>query len=39
MISADELTRGNDQLQKLTDRFMVEAEKLGQAKEAEILEV
>ena len=39
MISADDLTRGNDQLQKLTDRFMLEAEKLGQAKEAEILEV
>src|SRR5688500_13541878 len=39
LISADDLTRGNDQLQKLTDRFMLEAEKLGQAKEAEILEV
>ena len=39
MISADDLTRGNDQLQKLTDRFTSEAEKLGQAKEAEILEV
>ena len=39
MISADDLTRGEDQLQKLTDRFIVEAEKLGQAKEAEILEV
>ena len=39
MITADDLTRGNDQLQKLTDRFMLEAEKLGHAKEAEILEV
>jgi ribosome recycling factor len=39
MISADELTRGNDQLQRLTDRFIVEVERLGQTKEAEILEV
>jgi ribosome recycling factor len=39
MITADDLTRGHDQLQKLTDRFMLEAERLGQAKEAEILEV
>jgi ribosome recycling factor len=39
MITADDLTRGNDQLQKLTDRFILEADRLGQAKEAEILEV
>ncbi|HEV8639155.1 MAG TPA: ribosome recycling factor [Chloroflexota bacterium] len=39
MISADELARGNDQLQRLTDRFMLDVDKLGQAKEAEILEV
>jgi ribosome recycling factor len=39
LISADELTRGSEQLQRLTDRFIVEVEKLGQTKEAEILEV
>src|SRR5262245_69220 len=39
MISRDELTRGEEQLQRLTDRFTLEAEKLGQAKEAEIMEV
>jgi ribosome recycling factor len=39
MISADELARGNEQLQRLTDRLMLEVDKLGQAKEAEILEV
>ena len=39
MISADELTRGNEQLQRLTDRFMLDVEKLGQGKEAEITEV
>jgi ribosome recycling factor len=39
MITADDLTRGNDQLQRLTDRFILEADRLGQAKEAEILEV
>ena len=38
-ISADDYTRGTDQLQKLTDRFVLEVEKLGQQKEAEILEV
>ena len=39
MISADDLTRGSEQLQRLTDRFVLEVEKLGQTKEAEILEV
>jgi ribosome recycling factor len=39
MISKDELTRGEEQLQRLTDRFTLEADKLGQAKEAEIMEV
>jgi ribosome recycling factor len=39
MISKDELTRGEEQLQRLTDRFVLEADKLGQAKEAEIMEV
>jgi len=39
MISRDELTRAEEQLQRLTDRFSLEADKLGQAKEAEIMEV
>ena len=39
MISADELARGNEQLQRLTDRMMLDVEKLGQGKEAEITEV
>lgn len=39
MISADELTRGEEQLQRLTDRFVLDVERLGQHKEAEILEV
>jgi ribosome recycling factor len=39
MISKDELARAEEQLQRLTDRFTLEAEKLGQAKEAEIMEV
>ena len=39
MISQDELARGEEQLQRLTDRFALEADKLGQAKEAEIMEV
>ncbi|MEO7002655.1 MAG: ribosome recycling factor [Ktedonobacterales bacterium] len=38
-ISADELKRGTDRLQKLTDRFIGELEQVGQAKEQEILEV
>ena len=39
MISKDELARGEEQLQRLTDRHTLEADKLGQAKEAEIMEV
>lgn len=39
MISEDELARGSEQLQRLTDRFVLEIERLGKAKEAEILEV
>ena len=38
-ISSDELKRGTDRLQKLTDRFTEEMEKVGHAKEAEILAV
>ncbi len=38
-ISADDLKRGTDRLQKLTDRYIADLEKIGQAKEQEILEV
>jgi ribosome recycling factor len=38
-ISADDLKRSVDRLQKLTDRYTAELEKLGQAKEQDILSV
>ncbi len=38
MISEDELHRGEDDLQKLTDRYIEEINKLGERKEAEVLE-
>ena len=38
-ISQDEQKRAQDQLQKLTDRFIADVEKLGQDKEKELLEV
>lgn len=38
-ISADDLKRGTDRLQKLTDRYVEEMDKVGHAKEAEILAV
>ncbi|MGH2487483.1 MAG: ribosome-recycling factor, partial [Ktedonobacterales bacterium] len=38
-ISADELKRDTDRLQKLTDRYIAEVEKVGQVKEQEILSV
>ena len=38
-ISADEFKRSVDRLQKLTDRYIAELDKLGQAKEQEILSV
>ena len=38
-ISQDELKRALDQLQKLTDNFIVDATQIGQAKEAELIEV
>jgi ribosome recycling factor len=38
-ISEDELKRSTDRLQKLTDRFIDEMDKVGKAKELEILEV
>jgi ribosome recycling factor len=38
-ISEDELKRGTERLQKLTDRYIEEMERVGRAKETEILEV
>jgi ribosome recycling factor len=38
-ISADDLKRGTDRLQKLTDRYIAELDKVGQAKEQEIMAV
>lgn len=38
-ISEDELKRSTERLQKLTDRFIDEMEKIGKTKEQEILEV
>lgn len=39
LISEDELKRGEDDLQKLTDRFVEDINKRGQDKEKEIMEV
>lgn len=39
MISEDELKRGEDDLQKLTDRFVEEINERGREKEKEIMEV
>ncbi len=39
LISEDDLKRGEDELQKLTDRFVEDVAKHGQAKEKEIMEV
>ena len=38
-ISADDLKRDTDRLQKLTDKYISELEKLGQSKEQEVLSV
>jgi ribosome recycling factor len=38
-VSADDQRRGQDSLQKLTDRFIHEADQLGGVKEAELMEV
>ncbi|HEU0028772.1 MAG TPA: ribosome recycling factor [Ktedonobacterales bacterium] len=38
-ITADDLKRGTDRLQKLTDRYTAELDKVGQAKEQEIMSV
>jgi ribosome recycling factor len=39
LISEDELKRGEDELQKLTDRFIEEVSEMGKKKETEIMEV
>lgn len=39
MISEDELEHGQEELQKITDRFTQEIDEIGQRKEKEILEV
>jgi ribosome recycling factor len=39
LISVDDLKRGEEQLQKITDRFIEDVNKHGQAKEKEIMEV
>jgi len=39
MISEDDRIRGEEEIQKLTDRFMSEVEKIGYHKEQEIMEV
>ncbi len=39
MISEDERKRGEEDLQKLTDRFIADIEKMGQRKEQEIMEI
>jgi ribosome recycling factor len=38
-ISADDLKRGTDRLQKLTDKYVEDVEQVGHAKEREIMEV
>jgi ribosome recycling factor len=39
MISEDDRRHGEEEIQKLTDRFMAEIEKIGYTKEQEIMEV
>jgi ribosome recycling factor len=39
MISEDDLKRGEEELQKITDRYIVEINEIGERKEKEILEV
>jgi ribosome recycling factor len=39
LISEDDRKRGEDELQKLTDRFMAEVDRIGHTKEVEIMEV
>jgi ribosome recycling factor len=39
MISDDELKKGEEELQKITDRYIEEINAIGERKEKEILEV
>lgn len=39
MISEDDMKRGEEEVQKLTDKFIADIEEIGKAKEKEILEV
>ncbi|MBI3971358.1 MAG: ribosome recycling factor [Chloroflexi bacterium] len=39
MITEDDVREGEARLQKITDRFIAEADQLGQKKEAEVMEV
>src|SRR5512143_2463259 len=39
MISEDDHRRGRDQLQEITDRYIVQADEVGKGKEKELLEV
>jgi ribosome recycling factor len=39
MISQDDAKRGLEQLQKVTDKFIAQADEIGVHKESEILEV
>ena len=39
VVSEDEGKRGQEEIQKLTDRYIVEADRVGELKEKEILEV
>ena len=39
LVSEDELTRGEGELQKLTDRFVEKIDDLGKRKESEIMEI
>jgi ribosome recycling factor len=39
LVSEDELKRGEENLQKLTDRFIEDINKAGQEKEKEVMEV
>lgn len=38
-ISTDDLHRAQDRLQKLTDKYMIEVDRIGETKEAELMEV
>jgi ribosome recycling factor len=39
LISEDDLKRGEEELQKVTDRYIEDIGKIGQRKEQEIMEV